>query len=437
MSYQFVHMETYARAPNKRASKASARSIAREAERVPEAVPHVEAPQPPRLVHGVMPSEAVELAHERADQARDSLGRRLRKDAQVVAGIVASYPVASAELEPDDAELQDWIRRSLEWAQAEWGDQLQSAVLHLDEAHPHLHLYAVPELREDGTMSARDVHPGIAARDAIPAKKGNSTARKGAYKEAMRSLQDRYQEHVGQYHAQARLGPQRRRMTRQTWQAETVERQRMAQQLREAEATSEATAANAAALERRERQLDRQVAQLRKRLGRLRAREKAVQQDAEKLDGIGGRLGRVWAAVAGVSRRIEAQVRGEAEKRSQALSERIEAIEAERDQVRRERDQARQQTSQLKRRAQGAERRARQLQDTPEADRRAEAESRAATAERDARTAQATMSEVLEALEAGDADRARQRLSGVLRPAAAATPERSRSRDQDGPDYSR
>lgn len=334
--YQFVHMETYARAPSRRGSKASARSIAMEAEREPAACRHVESPQPPVLVHGMRPSEAVDLATARADQARDPMGRRLRRDAQVIAGIVASHAKPCAELEggAEDPELQDWIARTLEWARSEWGDQLVSAVLHVDEQHPHLHLYAVPNLREDGTMTIRDVHAGVAARDAIPAKKGTSTERKAAYKAAMRSMQDRYQEHVGQYHAQARLGPQRRRMTRETYMAETAERERLAAQLRAAEGTQQALAAEAAAQERRERELRARTEKLRERLERLRERERSQRDREARWSRWGGRLGHLAAALSGVRTRIERRTRDEVGKELEGLSDRLAAAEKEREALR-------------------------------------------------------------------------------------------------------
>jgi hypothetical protein len=46
--------------------------------------------------------------------------------------------------EPDKAKA--WAVASLAWARRQWPDQLASAVLHLDEMTPHLHLLVVPRV---------------------------------------------------------------------------------------------------------------------------------------------------------------------------------------------------------------------------------------------------------------------------------------------------
>lgn len=47
--------------------------------------------------------------------------------------------------EPD--KVKAWTVASLAWAKRQWPDQLASAILHLDEQTPHLHLLVVPRLR--------------------------------------------------------------------------------------------------------------------------------------------------------------------------------------------------------------------------------------------------------------------------------------------------
>ena len=46
----------------------------------------------------------------------------------------------------DPERVKAWARISLAWARRIWPDQLASAVLHLDEQTPHLHLLVVPRL---------------------------------------------------------------------------------------------------------------------------------------------------------------------------------------------------------------------------------------------------------------------------------------------------
>ena len=47
--------------------------------------------------------------------------------------------------EPDKAKA--WATVSLAWAKRQWPDQLASAVLHLDEQTPHMHLLVVPRVK--------------------------------------------------------------------------------------------------------------------------------------------------------------------------------------------------------------------------------------------------------------------------------------------------
>jgi len=46
----------------------------------------------------------------------------------------------------DVDKMQAWAVASLAWAKRQWPDQLASAVLHLDEVTPHLHLLCVPRI---------------------------------------------------------------------------------------------------------------------------------------------------------------------------------------------------------------------------------------------------------------------------------------------------
>ena len=47
--------------------------------------------------------------------------------------------------EPD--RVKAWATASLAWAKRQWPDQLASAVLHLDEMTPHMHLLVVPRVK--------------------------------------------------------------------------------------------------------------------------------------------------------------------------------------------------------------------------------------------------------------------------------------------------
>ena len=213
MGYQFLHLEAYARTGSKQHGqprKWSAREIAAEAMREPDACPHVEQPKPPKLLHGCTPAEAAKLAHDWADSSKDAKGRKLRADGLALAAGVVSLP---------SEQRQDWPRfreATVAWLRQQYGERLRSVVEHTDEKHPHLHFYAVPLPGERFEV----LHPGRQAA----AKKAQEGAKKGAqnaaYKQAMVGWQDDFQRAVAAHFALTRRGPGKRRLTRGAWKAE-------------------------------------------------------------------------------------------------------------------------------------------------------------------------------------------------------------------------
>lgn len=204
---QFVHIAVYSLQSPRKTSRGAdrkwaVRDVLAEASREPQACLHVPRPRPPILLHG--PSLAELEAEVGAIHARstDAAGRRLRKDASVLLAGVASYPRAGIE-------YGYWKQCTLEWLQLEFGDRLRSVVEHTDEAHPHIHFYAV----NPDSGNVKDLHPGFRAA------KGAHTPKEQrlAYNTAMRAFQDRFWERVAGPSGLARLGPGRQRMSRAQW----------------------------------------------------------------------------------------------------------------------------------------------------------------------------------------------------------------------------
>ncbi|MEW9898396.1 plasmid recombination protein [Chitinivorax sp. PXF-14] len=213
MPSQFVHIECYSLTPPKKtrkntAAKWSAGDILAEAARRPGACNHVTEPLPPTLVHGFSLAQVeAELIDIQAN-ARDAAGRRLRKDATVLLAGVASYP-------SDGSGYEEWKRLTVEWLRAEFGGNLRAVVEHLDEPHPHLHFYIVDPV----AGNVKSLHPGFAAAKGA----ANPALQRKAYTEAMQTFQDEYWEHVGGPTALARIGPRRRRLTREEWAQEQAD----------------------------------------------------------------------------------------------------------------------------------------------------------------------------------------------------------------------
>ncbi|MEY9358683.1 hypothetical protein ABH994_001404 [Bradyrhizobium yuanmingense] len=242
MSYQFNHVETFARkgAHKKKSSsrKRSMSEIRDEMIRAPHACPHVDAPREPEVLFGMHPRQAFALATERADTAVDKIGRKLRSDTPVVMVGVASWPVLVADIKADPAKQAEytlWRSATIEWLQEQWGGKLECVVQHLDEPRPHLHYVVVPRLNSSRRLLIETVHPGVRAAAECKNAGGSPRQQKDAYVDAMIDLQDSYYERVAVRCGLTRLGPRRQRLTREEW----VQQQRQATALAEAHAKLE------------------------------------------------------------------------------------------------------------------------------------------------------------------------------------------------------
>jgi len=221
MSYQFIHVESYARAGSKQRQKQksghikeirkwSIHDIADEAERVPGSCEHVINPQPPVILFGTGVRETMLWAEKWANQAKDAQGRKLRKDGLcLLAGVISM----SAE------EIHRWDgfkKSAIEYLKNRYGGRLKCVLEHIDEENPHMHFYVVPELGEGFDA----VHDGRKAALTAASKGELKGAQNKRYKEAMRAFQDDFSEQVASGHGLTRIGPARRRLTRSEWKSE-------------------------------------------------------------------------------------------------------------------------------------------------------------------------------------------------------------------------
>lgn len=217
-SYQFIHFETYADVPRKNSKRPSAEAVARECQRTEGSYPHITTPQAPLLLYGVPPLEALEKARLLAKNCKDSLGRKIRKDAQIIGFGVASIKVEATLENWHTKEVQQWVKDTTNFLKNQLGDSFVSLEAHLDEQWIHLHFGATPKLNDDGNINLTSFHPGLEAQRAC--KSNKKSTKDHAYKSAMRTFQDNYYEAVGLKHGQLRYGPKRRRLSRAEWYAQ-------------------------------------------------------------------------------------------------------------------------------------------------------------------------------------------------------------------------
>lgn len=89
------------------------------------------------------------------DKDGNEYERKIRKDQVCCIEIrLSASPEAMAEIIAE-GRLMDWCRESVKWAQREHGkENIVSAVLHMDEETPHLHVSLVPGVRGESKKQA-------------------------------------------------------------------------------------------------------------------------------------------------------------------------------------------------------------------------------------------------------------------------------------------
>ena len=105
-----------------------------------------------------------------AEEVRSRLPAKVRKNAVVaVEHLLTASPEYFRPHDPraagewDPVRTEAWARRAVDWLRATYGDNLASAVLHLDEATPHIHALVIPK-REDGKLDARSLYTPLSLR---------------------------------------------------------------------------------------------------------------------------------------------------------------------------------------------------------------------------------------------------------------------------------
>lgn len=233
MAYQFIHLESWSRKADAKAR--STDFIFNEASRKPIACVHVSNPKPPTVIYGVGVEEAREMHDAAAAVAKTTVKgkpRKIRLDQKTLHSVVASHPYTVDEVRGDKsklAEVREWERKTISWLRNQYGPSLKSVVRHTDEKQWHVHAYVIPS--SDPELKAMNFHPGALAKRAVKAAgrragedaKALNKRADVAYKSAMRSWQDSYHDAVAAPCGLTRLGPARRRLTREEWKAEQVQ----------------------------------------------------------------------------------------------------------------------------------------------------------------------------------------------------------------------
>jgi hypothetical protein len=240
--YQWAHTQTYSRAGTSQSF--SVRDILAEMERQPHASSHVDQPEA-NLLLGMQPGEAADEIDRRAREQRRAWrgqigkGQGISKQTHVMEAAVASFPHPTRDVKDGSVSWDDyyaWRDDALEFLKRDMesrGLEVLTAVEHLDENHPHIHVAAIPRADTDWRLNAKHTHPGHSAK--LMAQAAGFEKPNYEYCQAMVEWQDKYNKAVAEPHAQSRKGPGRRRLTRQAYLAEQAALQANARSERRAQ----------------------------------------------------------------------------------------------------------------------------------------------------------------------------------------------------------
>ncbi|MDP9590491.1 UNVERIFIED_ORG: hypothetical protein J2W19_003050 [Shinella zoogloeoides] len=304
MAYQFVHLESWSRKADDKGR--STDFIFDEASRKPAASVHVADPKPPTVIYGIGVDEVRQM-HDAAAASAMTPGargklRKLDSKQKTLHTVVASHPYTVEEVRADHqkaAEVRDWERRTVAWLREQYGPALKSVIRHTDEKQWHIHAYVLPT--HDPQMRAGVYHPGAVAKKAVKAagardgEDGKALNKRAdvAYKSAMRDWQDSYHQAVAMPCGLTRLGPARRRLTREEWKAEQAQASALKNAVERAEAVKRQGRAY----------IDRKKAEA----AAVKAEAAQIKAHAGRLTGIGGAM---RAVVDGIQEsRIRAEIR--------------------------------------------------------------------------------------------------------------------------------
>jgi len=156
---QFISLEGYAAVPSRISKKQrGVRDIIGEADRIESNSRHIDAPRPPEVLFGNLKGLADSLIAE-SDDLRSELGKRQRRDTQILLTTVISYPVPFSELDDKGKQrLRCWLVEVVAWVKSQFGKHLNAVVMHTDENYPHVHCFV-----SDHGRSISPLHPGRAA----------------------------------------------------------------------------------------------------------------------------------------------------------------------------------------------------------------------------------------------------------------------------------
>ncbi|EGH7156678.1 TPA: plasmid recombination protein [Escherichia coli] len=208
-SAQFIHIETYGKKSAKKAERKNLNhnsdvrqttisGVLAEARRDVGFTSHIEDPHAPALLWGSPLHEVEQMAEDYYNNTytvdKNGKQKRLRSDASIIlAGVIS--------IDRKDEEIwSDYKKDAFKFLREKYGDKLKCVIEHVDEAHPHIHFYAL----EDPGGKLNDLHDG--KRAVANLTKEEKKNQQFYYTKAMTEFQDEFYDKVSKKYGLDRIG---------------------------------------------------------------------------------------------------------------------------------------------------------------------------------------------------------------------------------------
>lgn len=216
-------------------------SVLGEMQRIKGDEPHIVGTRKAQLLFGRPPSAIASDIRQQLETERLRLGRAVNSQTNVLLAGFASFPSSNDELNANPAlfgPFKTWCALVPAFLKAEFGDRLDTLVLHLDESQPHIHFACgIRFSKEERSVSC--VHPGVKVRpDDIAGRAKSGREWKGQrfnFAKGTRDFLDRYFRQVSAPLGHARFGAGTGSLNRKEWQQQRAQREALKHALEEAQ----------------------------------------------------------------------------------------------------------------------------------------------------------------------------------------------------------
>lgn len=187
-----IHFDAFPKYPTQ--NKLSARQVIKKDMRQFGYPARILFPKPPTHLTGLTLDEVLVKAEKQAELARDTVGRKLRKDGLILLRGYVTYPTPIKKLTQTDPNFRPWVKLTHSFLRKQFNKQFVSSFAALDEDFYTIRFYVLPTLDDQNHLDIASIHPALRARQLV--SNISKAKKEEAYNVAMRQFQENYYQEV-------------------------------------------------------------------------------------------------------------------------------------------------------------------------------------------------------------------------------------------------